>query len=279
MSLPELSPLVSVIVPVHNRSELLGRALRSVASQSFSSFEIVVVDDGSTDDISAVLKQVGHQRTRLVRHVRRRGTAAARNTGVQNSRSPYLAFLDSDDEWLPAKLHEQLKHLTEAPRCSKVSCTAYYLHKEGHVTEIVGTATSDVNSQLLWGCRLSPGSTLLVGRPEFDRIGPFLEALERLEDWDWLLRCATIHQISILPIPLARIHSAGGTAPPQQVFRALKIIRSRRHCYGLSLKTPITLLKFESSILLEKTAAKFHAGQFFMAVCYGCACLLGPVLS
>lgn len=99
-----MSPVFSVIVPVFNRAHLLGRALGSVLTQSFADFEIVVVDDGSRDDPQSVVQAIGDSRIRFVRQ-ENRGGGAARNTGIDRARGKYIAFLDSDDRFLPHHLN------------------------------------------------------------------------------------------------------------------------------------------------------------------------------
>ena len=99
-------PLVSVIIPTYNRADLVQEALASVKAQTFRDFEIVVVDDGGTDGTCEVLS--AWRETRVLRHPGRRGVSAARNTGITAARGQWLAFLDSDDLWLPDKLARQI---------------------------------------------------------------------------------------------------------------------------------------------------------------------------
>src|SRR5581483_7703419 len=101
-------PKVSVVVSTHNRAELLHAAIASVLSQSFQDFEILVVDDHSQDHTAQVVQRFRDGRIKYLRHETRRGGAAARNTGIQNSSGEYIAFLDDDDEWLPEKLETQV---------------------------------------------------------------------------------------------------------------------------------------------------------------------------
>jgi glycosyltransferase involved in cell wall biosynthesis len=97
-------PFFSIIMPVYNRAAVVGRALRSCLAQSFDSFEVVAVDDCSTDDSVAAIESFGDPRIRLVRHEQNRGPGPARNTGMANARGEWLVFLDSDDELLPGAL-------------------------------------------------------------------------------------------------------------------------------------------------------------------------------
>src|SRR5436190_11436655 len=104
-----MSPTVSVVIPVFNRAVAVRRAIDSVLAQTFQDFEIIVVDDGSTDDTAESVSSFQDPRITLIRHDRKRGGSAARNTGIRSSSGAYVAFLDSDDEWLPAKLERQLE--------------------------------------------------------------------------------------------------------------------------------------------------------------------------
>ena len=97
-------PQVSVIIPTCNRPKLLPTAIRSVLGQSFRDFEVVIVDDASDDSIDSVVNDFQDERVRWIRHQSRRGAAAARNTGIQNTCGEFVAFLDDDDEWYPEKL-------------------------------------------------------------------------------------------------------------------------------------------------------------------------------
>ena len=104
---------VSAIIAVYNRAATIGRAIQSVMAQQFDGFEVIVVDDGSTDSTPAALEEWGAQ-IRVIRQPNR-GPAAARNSGDRNARGEYLAFLDSDDEWMPAKLGRMVTALDRAP--------------------------------------------------------------------------------------------------------------------------------------------------------------------
>lgn len=104
-------PLVSVVIPTYNRAEFLPRAVESVLRQTVDDFELIVVDDASTDDTEAVVERFDDPRVEYVRHGTNRGGSAARNTGIERSSGEYIAFLDSDDEWYPRKLERQVEEL------------------------------------------------------------------------------------------------------------------------------------------------------------------------
>jgi glycosyltransferase involved in cell wall biosynthesis len=111
---------VSVIVPLFNKTAYIERALRSIASQTLSDFEAIVVDDGSTDGGDQIVARFPDSRFRLIRQANA-GPGAARNRGVTEARAPYLAFLDADDAWLPAYLETGVRILEEHPAAVSVS--------------------------------------------------------------------------------------------------------------------------------------------------------------
>jgi len=113
--MPEKNPTVSVIISTYNRAHLIGRAIQSVLNQTYQDFEVIVVDDGSTDNTEEIVKSFNDPRIRYIRHEKNKGAAAARNTGIKAARGKYIAFQDSDDEWLPEKLEKQMKVFENAP--------------------------------------------------------------------------------------------------------------------------------------------------------------------
>jgi hypothetical protein len=116
-------PVVSVIIPYYNRAAIIGRTIASVQGQTFSDWELIIVDDGSDDQAALVQAAIGDVRIRLIRHARNLGVSAARNTGVAAASGRFVAFLDSDDEWLPRKLESQLTAVYAAPDPENVFCS------------------------------------------------------------------------------------------------------------------------------------------------------------
>lgn len=101
-------PTVSIIIPTYNRSKTIKRSINSVLYQTYDDFEIIVIDDGSSDGTDKVIKEFNDSRIKYVRHELNRGASAARNTGIKLSRGKYIAFQDSDDVWVPDKLEKQM---------------------------------------------------------------------------------------------------------------------------------------------------------------------------
>ncbi|PJA63262.1 MAG: glycosyl transferase, partial [Candidatus Portnoybacteria bacterium CG_4_9_14_3_um_filter_44_9] len=106
---------VSVIIPTCNRPDLLPRAIKSVLSQIYQDFEIIVVDDGDKRSAENVVRQFKDNRIKYIKHVERKGGAAARNTGIKAAQGEFIAFLDDDDEWLPKKLEIQMRQFENTP--------------------------------------------------------------------------------------------------------------------------------------------------------------------
>src|SRR5258705_13939604 len=102
---------VSVVIPTHNRSEFLRSAIASVLGQTYQDFELIVVDDASTDSTAEVVVSFNDSRIKFIRHQTNQGGSAARNTGIRASKCDYIAFLDDDDEWSPRKLSKQVEVL------------------------------------------------------------------------------------------------------------------------------------------------------------------------
>ena len=201
-----MEPLVSVVIPVYNRPELLLRSLRSVASQTIRDLEILVVDDGSIIDIRPSLSKLDDPRIRVLQHSRRRGVSSARNTGMEAARGQYVAFLDSDDYWRERKLERQLAFMGGASDARPVNCTAFTIKTLSNPAgERRRSAEMCTHKSLQVGCGVSPGSTLLGTAAFLRKIGPFKESMSRLEDWEFLLRCTIEGPIPILGEDLAVI--------------------------------------------------------------------------
>lgn len=249
---------ISVIVPIWNRAHSVGRAINSVLSQTLPvgfDLEIIVVDDGSTDKPEQILASFGAS-IRLVRHARNLGAAAARNTGCTAAAGEFIAFLDSDDVWLPGKVSAQLTFMRE--HHFELSCTAYLLHRGSNrsiVSPIYPTGPLR-QENLVWGCYIGPGSTLMSRTSVFRDNGPLDTSLRRFEDWDWLMRFTRKGVIGFLATPLAYVEPSSG-AGLETVFAALEQIKMC-HLGGL---TGANRRHFKAACHLERAAAQLRSGS------------------
>lgn len=205
-----LMPKVSVIIPTHNRSELLRVAIQSVLNQTFEDFEIVVVDDASNDDTEDVVKGIGDNRIEYIRHETNRGEGGTRNTGVKNSKGEYIAFLDDDDEWLPAKLQKQVAILDHSSKeVGGVYCG--WINFDGTTGRILcrklASKRGNIFPELLYEFNILP-SSLMFRKACFEKVGWFDESISSGLDHDMWLRIAKEFQIECIEEVLAkyRIH-------------------------------------------------------------------------
>ena len=266
-------PQVSVVVPIYNSARTIERAIGSVAIQTFSDLEIVVVDDGSTDQGGELVAQYGITNLSLIKHPQNRGAAAARNTGIAAARGRLVAFLDSDDTWKCDKLERQIAAVDLAkPSILHACSTGYFLHKRNQTLAVkLDLSPSQFRRDILFGCTISPGTTLLVDRRVFDEIGYFDEGLRRLEDWDWLLRFARRDgcEMVVLPEPLADIYDEHQTpelsqgAVDEVMHSIARIAEKQMPAFkGTARK------QLRSTLLIETAARLYRLGRPLSAMSY-----------
>jgi glycosyltransferase involved in cell wall biosynthesis len=190
-------PLVSVILPTFDRWPMIGEAVESVLSQNFNGFELIVVDDGSTDETVSGLARFG-PRLAIV-STERKGVSSARNTGVSRSRGRYIAFLDSDDLWLPDKLARQTAFMDVHPDVQICQTEEIWIRHGVRVNPktVHRKPSGDIFLRSLDLCLVSP-SAVMMTRSLFDRIGGFDESFPVCEDYDLWLRLAIEQRIPLI---------------------------------------------------------------------------------
>ena len=209
------APKVSIVLPTHDRLRFLREAVASVLAQTVVDWELVVVDDGSTDGSVAWLESLGDPRIVVVTQPHSGNPAALRNLGVANAQAPWIAFLDSDDLWAPQKLELQLARLTANP-ASRWSCTGVsFIDDQGHPIAQQGGKPYRAQSgwileQLLTFSAAATTPTLMIHRSLFDEAGGFDERVLLREDYDLELRLAARSEIHALPESLTLIRHHGG---------------------------------------------------------------------
>jgi glycosyltransferase involved in cell wall biosynthesis len=190
---------VSVIIPTHNRAALLEKALNSVFQQSFRDWEIIVVNDASTDTTLAMLEQltITNQRVRVLSNAKPLGGGMSRNVGIEASRGKWIAFLDDDDTWLPEKLTLQLEALSKHPHAVACSC-AYTVNYPLAIQRVVQTPTLKGCERLLSANILGGASVCICKAAVLRQIGGFDKKLRSSQDWDlWLRLCEQGEIISV----------------------------------------------------------------------------------
>lgn len=203
---------LSVIIPAFNREHCILRALASLKSQELGDWELVLGDDASSDATWELVRRE-FPNAKLARLEVNSGAAAARNAALRISTGEFLAFLDSDDEWLPGKIEAQWNFLKKNPEVAVCASSHFFCRRDGVRREVRVENPSDWHVSLQQGQSFHGASTPLVRRSVLDSVGLQDEALRVLEDWDWMLRIAQRHPIHVLPEPLAVIHENGPSDP------------------------------------------------------------------
>lgn len=181
-------PLISVVMPSYNRAGVISRALDSILAQTLTRFEVIIVDDGSTDDTLALLDGFGDPRIALFQSDRNRGAPAARNAGVEKARTPLIAFQDSDDEWLPGLLAAHV-HALKRYDVSFCQLDQRYGDQRTLYPRPGWALGPDLYAQLLETSHIST-QTLALTKALFHRVGGFDPDMPRFQDWDLVLRLA-----------------------------------------------------------------------------------------
>lgn len=184
-------PLISVIVPAWNAEATIHDTIGSVLRQTMPDFEILVIDDGSTDGTLAVLDGISDQRLRRMSFANA-GLAAARNRGIEHSRGEFLSFLDADDLWTPEKLEAQLAALRSRPEAGLAYSWTAFIDDEGRYlfAKEPQHFEGDVYADLLRECFIASGSNVLIRRRCVDSVGSFDARFPAVEDWEYWLRVA-----------------------------------------------------------------------------------------
>jgi glycosyltransferase involved in cell wall biosynthesis len=196
----------------------------------------------------------------------------SRNTGIAESTGRFIAFLDSDDSWAADKLERQVLAMSYASENVKACCTGYHLYKANrHFTIRLQLDAAKFRSDILFGCAISPGTTLMIERSAFDQVGPYDETLRRLEDWDWMLRFAQRFDVLVLPDPLATVYFNSTmnrriADKEDPVLLALKQIEAK-HLHRLSADRNMAS-RFRSTILFEAAAQMYRKNRFGRAAQY-----------
>ena len=198
-------PLVSVIIPTFNREACLGRAVDSVLGQTFIDFELIVVDDGSTDDTTGLLDTYGDRLTRIRQD--NRGVSAARNAGIRICRGSLIAFLDSDDVWRPGKLERQVAFFHAHPRAVACQTEEIWIRNGKRVNpkKRHRKFSGMIFEKTLPLCLVSP-SAVMIRRSLFDEVGLFDETLPACEDYDLWLRITWKYPVHLIDTPLIVKH-------------------------------------------------------------------------
>lgn len=250
--MPTNSPKVSVVIPTYNRANLITTALDSVLAQSYRPIEIIVVDDGSTDNTASIIQDWAQSNSRnaqtntkdhwsLTQTVSliyitqtNAGGNPARNRGISQASGDYIAFLDSDDAWLTEKLSKQVPKF-ENPSCGAVYCGIQNMNFEtGTVLEPTNRSylQGDLREEMLVCDITAPTSAYIVRKTVFNEVGIFDTDLQARQDWDMWIRLAQKYEIECVPEPLVYFREHEGERTASNPFKEINGYRMIRKKYA-----------------------------------------------
>jgi glycosyltransferase involved in cell wall biosynthesis len=209
-------PQVSVVISTYNSAQFLPATVESVLAQTFKDYELIIVDDGSTDNTQEVLAPYRGRLNYIYQENKK--YSRARNTGIRAASSQYIAFLDSDDVWYPEKLEEQVAILEQHPEVTLAHCQAAYIDAEGSPRRFQGkqvkgshgdkTAITDVTRDLFFGTLVTT-STAVLRHSTLDQVGLFDDTHIHGEDWELWVRMASQGPFAYIPKPLVKYRIYG----------------------------------------------------------------------
>lgn len=254
--------MISVVIPTYNRAGVIVRSVESVLNQTYRDIEVIVVDDCSTDDTRAVLETIKDERLRYYCLEKNSGACAARNKGIELSRGEYIAFQDSDDEFLPNKMELQLNTLLEKG-ADIVFCAFEKIFSDGVRQYIPENAAEGFLSQreLIYDSLVS--TQTILGKAEVIRSVGFDVTMPRMQDYDFIIRASGQYSVYFLNRALVNVYEQPDsiTATPRQYQKRLEITRKLLEKYDhLTEKYPeweVRMLKIAAhcEVMLDMDAA------------------------
>lgn len=204
-----MEPLVSVIIPVYNREDTILRALNSVLMQTYSNIEVIIVDDCSTDRTVQIIENCKDSRVNLVCLLSNSGANAARNRGIEHARGRFIAFQDSDDEWMVNKLEKQVRYMLKADVA--VSYCPYILYENEQCYIIPNNYKNcdyyEHNTvEILKKHNIVGTPTIVVNREVFSEIGMFDEDMNRFQDYEFVIRLSKKFKLGYIGEPLVKAY-------------------------------------------------------------------------
>lgn len=220
-------PKVSVVIPAYNAMTYLPQTLDSVLRQTFTDFEVLIINDGSKDNIIQWVSEITDPRVKLISQ-ENQGLPGARNTGIAHAQGEYIAFLDADDLWESTKLEKQIQCFEEHPEAGVVYTWTLLVDEYGKPTGRIFASQAEGNvwRQLLETDVISNGSSAMIRKDCFDIVGVFDRTLTSAEDLDMWLRIAVHYPFAVVkePLTLYRQYSNSMSKNRQRMFQNLRTV-------------------------------------------------------
>lgn len=268
-------PLVSIVTPTYNQADYLAETIRSVLAQDYRNIEYLVLDDGSTDETPAVLRQFDGQ-VQWERHANM-GQSNTLNKGWQRARGKYLGYLSSDDRLLPHAVSTLVDAIESRPDVSVVYCDFDLIDKDGQVVKKLTTPDFD-HAQLVEALNCQPGVGVLFRRTVFEQTGGWNPELRKIPDFEFWLRASRSGPFLRVPQTLSeyRVHEESASIRPLPYERSMEIVNTMRAYWGDDANSESAR---RSIARAHYSAAKSHAqsGRALPAlVQFWAACRLRP---
>ena len=262
-------PLVSVIIPTYNKSQYLREAIKSVLNQTYKNIEVIVVDDGSTDNTKEIVESFNDSRIIYI-FQENKGPAIARNTGIKKAQGEYIAFLDSDDLWLKEKLEKQVDFMEKNSEIGLLGTGCYEVTDKG---KIIGKKIFPIKNKILQKDLIKYNSfiqsSVMIRKEVFDKVGLYDKSFRESEDYELWLRIAENYKIANLAEPLVTKRYCKKSLSPakdkEQLYFVLEAKKAAIHrgqyskwCYlcllksWIFMKIPFSWRKIIRIYLLKK---------------------------
>jgi len=202
---------ISVIIPTYNRVNFLSEAIKSILNQIYQDFEIIIIDDGSTDDTENVVAKINDKRIEYIKHQKNKGVAVALNTGIIASKGKYIFFLGDDDLTVPSTLEKLIQKIKQSDlkNLGGVYCWSLVINDEGKTLRIIDSKKKGyIFDEIL---KKQVFTNLLIKKEVFEKVGLYDENLLSNEDFDFYLRMAKKYQFDFVPEILMVIRSHSQT--------------------------------------------------------------------
>ncbi|WP_138501896.1 glycosyltransferase family 2 protein [Nostoc sp. PA-18-2419] len=219
-------PKVSIIIPAYNAMNYLPETLKSILFQTFSDFEVLIINDGSTDNIVQWARELPDPRVRLIVQ-ENQGVATARNTGINHAKGKYIAFLDADDLWEPTKLEKQVNYLINHPEVGLLHTSMTLIDSQGNSSGRVITSNAEGNAlKKLLEQNTVVTSSVIVRYFCLKNVGEFNKDLRYSQDWEMWVRIATRYSFAVIKEPLVyyRQHFNNATKNWQMLEQGFGVI-------------------------------------------------------
>jgi glycosyltransferase involved in cell wall biosynthesis len=234
-------PLVTIIIPTFNRAYILPRAIESILNQTMKDWELLIIDDGSTDNTEKLIVTF-QEKSKNIIYIKQpfnKGVTAARNVALSRARGIYIAFLDSDDVWMPEKLQKQTAILDSKPEVGLVYTGAIFVNDRTGEKRIKHTTVEgDIHAQEIIDNPIGSPSRVILRKEVFSTVGLFDEQFSNLEDWEMWIRITRKYSVAAINKPLINYTESDDSMSinPQKLIEGYKKLWDK---YPVETSTPV----------------------------------------